>query len=144
MCKRKRGETVRRSVLLVLSVALAVLVFAPVAAAQSDDMGADDRGMDARDADDRGIDDRGFDDRGWTMMRRPAPSPAPRPPRALRPALRPLQRRAALLLPRARPPAPPLPLRASFPTPVAFLSYPCCPPRFWLCWSAPGSSRPSW
>jgi Ni/Co efflux regulator RcnB len=39
---------VRRSVLLVLSVALAVLVLAPVAAAQSDDMGADDRGMDAR------------------------------------------------------------------------------------------------
>jgi hypothetical protein len=56
---------VRRSVLLVLSVALAVLVFAPVAAAQSDDMGADDRGMDARGADDRGMDDRGFDDRGF-------------------------------------------------------------------------------
>ena len=36
----------RRSILLlVLSVALAVLVFAPVAAAQSDDMGQDDRGM---------------------------------------------------------------------------------------------------
>jgi LPXTG-motif cell wall-anchored protein len=55
---------VRRSVLLVLSVALAVLVFAPVAAAQSDDMGADDRGMDARGADDRGLDDRGMNDRG--------------------------------------------------------------------------------
>ena len=54
----------RRSVLLVLSVALAVLVFAPVAAAQSDDRGADDRGMDARGADDRGFDDRGMDDRG--------------------------------------------------------------------------------
>jgi hypothetical protein len=62
MCKRKRGETVRRSVLLVLSVALAVLVFAPVAAAQSDDMGADDRGMDDRGFDDRGFDDRGMDD----------------------------------------------------------------------------------
>jgi hypothetical protein len=62
--KRKRGDTVRRSVLLVLSVALAVLVFAPVAAAQSDDMGADDRGMDARGADDRGLDDRGMNDRG--------------------------------------------------------------------------------
>ena len=54
----------RRSVLLVLSVALALLVFAPVAAAQSDDMGADDRSMYARGADDRGIDYRGFDDRG--------------------------------------------------------------------------------
>ena len=52
----------RRSVLLVLSVALAVLVFAPVAAAQGDDMGADDRGMDDRGFDDRGMDDRGFDD----------------------------------------------------------------------------------
>lgn len=54
----------RRSVLLVMSVALALLVFAPVAAAQSDDMGADDRSMYARGADDRGMDDRGFDDRG--------------------------------------------------------------------------------
>ena len=134
----------RRSVLLVLSVALAVLVFAPVAAAQSDDMGADDRSIYARGADDRGMDDRGFDDRGMDDDATASPSPAPRPPRALRPALRPLQRRAALSLPRARPSAPPLPLRASFPTPVAFLSYPCCPPRFWLCWSAPGSSRPSW
>ncbi len=53
----------RRSILLlVLSVALAVLVFAPVAAAQSDDRGQDDRGMDARGADDRGMDDRGMDD----------------------------------------------------------------------------------
>jgi hypothetical protein len=48
---------VRRSVLLVLSVALAVLVFAPVAVAQSDDMGADDRSIYARGADDRGMDD---------------------------------------------------------------------------------------
>jgi hypothetical protein len=55
---------VRRSVLLVLSVALAVLVFAPVAAAQSDDVGADDRGMGPRGTDDRGMDNRGFDDRG--------------------------------------------------------------------------------
>ncbi len=53
----------RRSILLlVLSVALAVLVFAPVAAAQSDDMGQDDRGMDDRGMDDRGFDDRGMDD----------------------------------------------------------------------------------
>ena len=54
----------RRSILLFLAVALAVLVFAPVAAAQSDDMGQDDRGMDARGADDRGMDDRGMDDNG--------------------------------------------------------------------------------
>ena len=55
----------RRSVLLALSVALAVLVFAPVAAAQMDDNRMDERGMDARGADgfdDRGMDDRGFDD----------------------------------------------------------------------------------
>jgi hypothetical protein len=55
---------VRKSILLVLSVALAVMVFAPVAAAQSDDMGQDDKGMHARGADDRGMDDRGMDDRG--------------------------------------------------------------------------------
>jgi hypothetical protein len=55
---------VRRSILLVLAVALAVLVFAPVATAQSDDTGQDDKGMHARGADDRGMDDRGFDDRG--------------------------------------------------------------------------------
>ena len=54
----------RRSVLLILSVALAVFVFAPVAAAQSDDMGQDDRGMDSRGSDDRGMDDRSMDDRG--------------------------------------------------------------------------------
>ena len=64
----------RRWLLLVLSVALAVSVFAPVAAAQGDDGGFDDRGMHARGADDRGFDDRGmhvrgaddkgFDDRG--------------------------------------------------------------------------------
>src|SRR5215210_6502975 len=60
-----KGEKMRRSVLLALSVALAVLVFAPVAAAQTDDKGMDDKGMDARGADgfdDRGMDDRGFDD----------------------------------------------------------------------------------
>jgi hypothetical protein len=55
---------VRRSILLVLAVALAVLVFAPVAMAQSDDMGQDDRGMHAG-ADDRGMDDRGMDDKGF-------------------------------------------------------------------------------
>jgi hypothetical protein len=65
MRKQKRGDTVRRSVLLVLSVALAVLVFAPVAAAQSDDMGADDRGMNARGMDDRGTHDRGMHDKGF-------------------------------------------------------------------------------
>src|SRR5215217_2961237 len=64
MCNRERGETMRRSILLVLSVALAVLVFAPVAAAQGDDRGSDDRGMDDRGMDDRGFDDRGLDDRG--------------------------------------------------------------------------------
>jgi cell division septation protein DedD len=64
----------RRWLLLGLSVALAVSVFAPVAPAQGDDGGFDDRGMHARGADDRGFDDRGmhvrgtddkgFDDRG--------------------------------------------------------------------------------
>ena len=64
----------RRWLLLVLSVALAVSVFAPVAAAQGDDGGFDDKGMDVRGTDDkgfddrgmhaRGTDDRGFDDRG--------------------------------------------------------------------------------
>jgi hypothetical protein len=58
---------VRRSVLLVLSVALAVSVFASVAAAQSDDRGADDRHTDARIADDRGMDDRGMEDRASTI-----------------------------------------------------------------------------
>ena len=64
----------RRWLLLVLSVALAVSVFAPVAAAQGDDGGFDDKGMDVRGTDDKGFDDRGmhvrgaddkgFDDRG--------------------------------------------------------------------------------
>ena len=54
----------RRWLLLVLSVALAVSVFAPVAAAQGDDGGFDDRGMHARGADDRGFDDKGMDFRG--------------------------------------------------------------------------------
>ena len=70
----------RRSILLVLSVALALLVFAPVAMAHSDDVGNDDRGVHARgnddvgfddrgvhlrSADDNGMDDRGMDDRGF-------------------------------------------------------------------------------
>jgi hypothetical protein len=50
----------RRCLLLVLSVAFAVLVFAPVAAARGDD----DRGMHARGADDRDFDDRGMHTRG--------------------------------------------------------------------------------
>jgi hypothetical protein len=60
----------RRWLLLVLSVAFAVSVFAPVAAAQGDDGGVDDRGRHARGTDDRGFDDRGMhaqgaDDRGF-------------------------------------------------------------------------------
>jgi hypothetical protein len=60
----------RRWLLLALSVALALSVFAPVAAAQGDDGGFDDRGTHARGADDRGFDDRGMhargtDDRGF-------------------------------------------------------------------------------
>src|SRR5215216_83497 len=74
MGNRERGETMRRSILLVLSVALAVLVFAPVAAAQGDDRGSDDRGMDDRGFDDRGLDDRGADDRG--VDDNVAPTPA--------------------------------------------------------------------
>ena len=54
----------RRWLLLVLSVTLAVSVFAPVAAAQGDDQGFDDRGMHARGADDRGFEDKGMDVRG--------------------------------------------------------------------------------
>ena len=55
----------RRWLLLVLSVALAVLVFAPVAAARGgDDGGFDDRGMHARGVDDGGFDDRGMHARG--------------------------------------------------------------------------------
>jgi hypothetical protein len=69
----------RRSVLLVLTVALALLVFAPIAAAKGDDRGFDDggthaqgvedrgfddKGMHARGTDDRGMDARGVDDRG--------------------------------------------------------------------------------
>ena len=51
-----------RWLFVVLSVALAVLVFAPVAAAHGDDDGGyDDKRTHARRAD-----DRGFDDRGWT------------------------------------------------------------------------------
>jgi hypothetical protein len=67
----------RRWLLLVLSVALALSVFAPVATAQGDDGGVDDRGMHARGTDDRGFDnrgmhargtdDKGFDDRGRGM-----------------------------------------------------------------------------
>ena len=53
----------RRWLILVLSVALAVPVFAPVAAAQGDDGGFDDKGMHARRAD-----DMGFDDRGWSTV----------------------------------------------------------------------------
>src|SRR5215210_8017536 len=60
--KTRRYE-MRRSVLLVLSVALALLVFAPIAAAKGDDSGFDDGGTHARGADDRGFDDRGMDDR---------------------------------------------------------------------------------
>ena len=54
----------RRWLLLVLSVALAVSVFAPVAAAQGDDRGFDDKGMDVRGTDDKGFDDRGMNNRG--------------------------------------------------------------------------------
>jgi len=54
----------RRWLLVVLSVALALSVFAPVAAAKGDDGGFDDRGMHARGADDRGFDDKGMDVRG--------------------------------------------------------------------------------
>jgi hypothetical protein len=52
-----------RWLILVLSVALAVPVFAPVAAAHGDDGGFDDKGMHARGADDMGFDDRGMVDR---------------------------------------------------------------------------------
>jgi hypothetical protein len=60
----------RRWLILVLSVAFAVSVFAPVAAAQGDDGGVDDRGGHTRGTDDRGFDDRGMhargdDDRGF-------------------------------------------------------------------------------
>ena len=54
----------RRSFLLAVGVALAVLLFAPIATAQTDDNGMDDNGMHARSADDRGFDDRGMDDQG--------------------------------------------------------------------------------
>src|SRR5215204_3334126 len=64
MCKRKRGETMRRWLLLVLSVAFAVLEFTPVAAAPGDDGGFDDKGMDVRGTDDKGFDDRGMNNRG--------------------------------------------------------------------------------
>ncbi|MBA2714853.1 MAG: hypothetical protein H0U55_15010 [Rubrobacteraceae bacterium] len=47
----------RRSVLLALSVALVVLVFAPIAAAQTNYQGAGNRGMN-----DGGMDDMGMDD----------------------------------------------------------------------------------
>jgi hypothetical protein len=54
-----------RWLFVVLSVALAVLVFAPVAAAHGDDDGGfDDRGMHARGNDDRGFDDRGTNNHG--------------------------------------------------------------------------------
>jgi len=61
----------RRSVLLLMVVALTMLVFAPVAVAQDDNPSADDRG-----ADDRGMDDRGFDDNPGAddMMASPAAS----------------------------------------------------------------------
>jgi hypothetical protein len=57
----------RRSVLLIMVVALSMLVFAPVAVAQEDNPSADDRGADNRAVDDRGLDDNGggartFDD----------------------------------------------------------------------------------
>jgi hypothetical protein len=60
----------RRWLLLVLSVAFAVSVFASVAAAQGDDGGVDDTGGHAKGTDDRGFDDRGMhargaDDRGF-------------------------------------------------------------------------------
>jgi hypothetical protein len=71
--KTRRYE-MRRSVLLVLTVALALLVFAPIAAAKGDDRGFDDGGTHAQGVEDRGFDDkgmhargtddRGFDDRG--------------------------------------------------------------------------------
>src|SRR5215212_6167366 len=70
MCKRTRGETMRRCLIHVLSVVLAVPVFAPVAAAHGDDGGFDDKGMHARRADNMGFDDRGMvnrrvEDRGF-------------------------------------------------------------------------------
>jgi hypothetical protein len=46
-----------RAFLLVLSVALAALVFAPVAAAQTDDRGMNDMGMNDMRMEDRGADD---------------------------------------------------------------------------------------
>jgi hypothetical protein len=55
----------RRWLLLVLSVALTMSVFAPVAAAWGDDdRGFDDSGMHARGAGDRGFDNRGMHARG--------------------------------------------------------------------------------
>ena len=53
----------RRWLILVLSVALAVSVFAPVAATHGDDGGFDNKGMHARRAD-----GMGFDDRGWSTV----------------------------------------------------------------------------
>ena len=72
----------RRSVLLLMVVALTMLVFAPVAVAQDDNPSADDRGADDRGMDDRGFDDNpGADDRGFDdnpgaddMMASPAAS----------------------------------------------------------------------
>jgi cobalamin biosynthesis Mg chelatase CobN len=52
----------RRAVLLVMAVALATLVFAPVAMAQDDNPGVEDRGMDDRGFDDNGGGARTFDD----------------------------------------------------------------------------------
>ncbi len=55
----------RRSLLLVSTVALAVSAFAPIAAARgANDRGFDDGGAHTRGVDDRGMDDRGFDDNG--------------------------------------------------------------------------------
>ncbi len=52
----------RRSVLLIMVVALTTLVYAPLAVAQDDNPSADDRGMDDRDFDDNGGGARPFDD----------------------------------------------------------------------------------
>jgi hypothetical protein len=61
--KTRRYE-MRRSVLLVLTVALALLVFAPIAAAKGDDRGFDDGGTHAQGVEDRGFDDKGMHARG--------------------------------------------------------------------------------
>jgi hypothetical protein len=146
----------RRSVVLALSVALIVLVFAPIAAAQTNYRGGGNQGMSSGGMDDIGMDhnNMGMDP---NMMASPASSASTTPrclvlrrrraplrarPRAPPQAHRPVHRLVLPHLASALRAVPPPPRRTSCLIPAVFLWRPCCRLGRLSCWRAPASSRP--